>query len=105
MQLKKCILVYILIIEMICEFKRVFFLNHCVFECVSLYNIYSLFGSNASSKGDQCLALSSDWVLFHVINVMYAWFHMRFVSSLMLSAKRHQCPPATSRLQLTTPAF
>lgn len=46
---------------------------------------------------DQCLALSSDRVLlFNVINVMYAWFHMHFVSSLMLTIKHHQCLPAMS---------
>lgn len=43
---------------------------------------------------DQFLALSSTRVLFNVINVMYAWFNMRFVSSLMLTVEHHQCLPA-----------
>ena len=55
---------------------------------------------------DQCLALSSTRVLlFNVINVMYAWLHMRFVSSLMLTVEHHQCLPAMSQRLLMTPAF
>lgn len=55
---------------------------------------------------DQCLTLSSTRVLlFNVINVMYAWFHMRFVSSLMLTVEHHQYLPAMSQLLLMTPAF
>lgn len=55
---------------------------------------------------DQCLALSSTRVLlFNVINVMYAWFHMRFISSSVLTIEHHQCLPAMSQLFLMTPAF
>lgn len=53
---------------------------------------------------DQFLALSGTRVLFNVINVMYAWFNMRFVSSLMLTVEHHQCLPAMRRLMLMTPA-
>lgn len=55
---------------------------------------------------DQCLALSSTLVLlFNVINVMYAWLHMHFVSSLMLTIKHHLCLPAMSKHLLMTPAL
>lgn len=55
---------------------------------------------------DQCLALSSTRVLlFNVINVMYAWLHMRFVSSLVLTVKQGQCLPAIRQHLLMTPVF
>lgn len=55
---------------------------------------------------DQRLALSSTRVLlFNVINVMYAWLHMSFVSSLMLTIKHHQCLPAKWQHLLMTELF
>ena len=75
----------------------------CVCECMCLCVSGVIMHYTAR---DQCLALSSSRVLlFNVVNVMYAWLHMRFVSSLILTVEHHQCLPAMSQHLLMTPVF
>lgn len=87
----------------------------CVGVCVCVcMHVYVCLWTSFTMSGvimhyparDQCFALSSSRVLlFNVINVTYAWLHMRFVSRLMLTVEHHQCLPAMSQHLLMTPVF
>lgn len=77
----------------------------CVYVCLCTSSTTSGVIMHYPTR-DQCLALSSTRVLLlNVITVMYAWLHMHFVSSVMLTVQHDQCLPAISQHLLMTPAF